>query len=374
MLFLGWAYPLFINRTLTFFLSFTGWLLTLAAPVNGQVNPRLKSTYYSLPDPAVPVALFNTAKNKFLIAQKGIYQQAGKTLVTRYTASAIITCALEEDSAFWLGTQKGLQRVNKKTFSAVPITLPLSETQPLITTIVKDSMGQIWVGAEAYGVFKLTDTGFEKVLGAFPVNAGAATGENSVWIGTNTGLYRWKDKQWIRYNEEGVTNFEIPDNIVTSLYTDNNNNLWVIMPEGVAVLETKPHAKERSEHIPAVKFIGKPQNAIYSVSYLKQQGYVFATGLGLLFLPESHSDALTGLEQSSTTDIVENKQILHSITLPHTNIDFSQSVIFQSDTKNNYWLVDKQGISVFSVKQFSQLLKKSKAISTEISKIPFSPK
>jgi ligand-binding sensor domain-containing protein len=215
------------------------------------------------------------------------------------------------------------------------------------------------VGAEAYGAFKLADDQFEKVLGAFPVNAGAVTQDSSVWIGTNTGLHQLKDKQWVRYNEEGVTNFEIPDNIVERLLVDNLNNLWVILSEGITVFEAKQHSSSSNGHIPSLKFIGKPQNSVYSVIYVNQQGYVFATGMGLLFLPTGQSDHLSKLEQSPTTDIVANRQMLHLIQLPGKDkgtMDFSHPVILRSDKRNNFWLVDQQGISMLTNKNIAKLL------------------
>ncbi len=360
-----------ISRVSLPLIGFICGIIIIVEPVNGQVSRGLKNNYYRLEPASPPINLFDAPKGAYLITQRGIYQQKRKTLVKRYTSAAIITSAVEDDSVFWLGTQKGLLRVNKKTFSSKPVAMPLEDSQPLITTLLRDYAGTIWVGAEAYGVFKFVANRFEKVLGAFPVNAGAVTKDSSVWIGTNTGLHQLKDKQWVRYNEEGVTNFEIPDNIVEKLQVDNHDNLWVVLSEGITVFEAKSEASASDDHVPSVKFIGKPQNPIYSVIYVKQQGYVFATGMGLLFLPTTNNGHLSNLKQSSATDIVENKSMLHLIQLPNTGregLDFSAPVLLRCDTKNNFWFVDQRGVRVLTSKNFIKLLQTAKA------KIEDSPK
>ncbi len=349
---------------LRFILNIFGLLLVGSLPVNGQIGRPLKEDYYALPDTAEPVELFLAPKNTFLITATGIYKQERKEFLKKYAATARINCAAEDDSVFWLGTQAGLFRVNKKTYTSKLVSLPLENPQPRITTILKDYAGTVWVGAEAYGVYQFINNTFEKVLGAFPVNAGRATPDSSVWIGTHTGLYRYQQQKWVRYNEEGVSNYEIPDNIVDKLLVDNNRNLWVVLSEGLTVFEAQSPTSPGHGHVPAVKFIGKPQNPVYSVVYVKQRGYVFATGMGLLFLPDQNSQAghLESLEATGASDVVQNKSMLHSVTISsgkNNLADFSQARLLKAD-KNNLWLVGQHGIKVLPLKEVAKLLPEAK--------------
>lgn len=329
------------------------------ALVSGQAGKNEKVINYSLSQAGTPIDLFLSPRQTFLITTTGVYQQERKTFQKKYNSQAPITCALEEDSVLWLGTQKGLWRLNKKTFTARRVPLPSTEDQPLITTILKDYSGTLWAAAEAYGAFKLTAGTFKKVLGAFPVNTGVASRDSSVWIGTNTGLHRFKNEKWVRYNEEGVANFEIPDNIVEKLVVDSKDNVWVMLSEGVAVFEGRPHASESEghNHIPSVKFVGKPQNKIYSVVYLNQQGYVFATAMGLLFLPDDASGHIPDLHPAANTDVIIPKPMLYPVQVPNiSSTDFSGPVILKSDKKNNVWLVTGHGIRILPSKIISKML------------------
>ncbi|WP_147275590.1 hypothetical protein [Adhaeribacter pallidiroseus] len=336
----------------------------MSLSVCGQRGEKIKANYYTLENTGNPIDLYFSAKKTFLITTNGIYEREEKKFLKKYTARGAIICALEDDSVFWIGTPTGLLRVNKKTFKSTPVQLPFDDRQPQITTILKDYAGTIWVGAEAYGVYKLQKGTFEKVLGVFPVNAGAVTSDSSVWIGTNTGLHQWKNNQWVRYNEEGVTNFEIPDNVVDKLKVDNKNNLWAVLSEGVTVFEAKSRAFTQEGHIPAVKFIGKPNNTIYSIIYVENQGYVFATAMGLLLLPENKGQ-LPPLEQSSTSDIVADNQLLYSIKMPGSNSALNSSahpLLLKTAKRSKIWLIDNQGIQVFTNKDFIKVLQEFKKI------------
>lgn len=340
--------------------SFIYFLIILSQPVFGQGGKKMKEDYYALKESGDPIDLYISPKSTFLVTTNGIYKQERKEFLKKYTTNGAIICSLEDDSVFWLGTQKGLLRVNKKTFKSTPVQLFLENSQPRITAVMKDYTGTIWVGAEAYGVYRLKKDAFEKVLGVFPVNAGVVTPDSSVWIGTNTGLHQWKNNQWLRYNEEGVANFEIPDNVVDKLKVDNKNNLWAILSEGVTVFESKSQAPAE-EHIPSVKFIGKPQNAIHSIIYVEKQGYVFATAMGLLFLPDSNSQQsqLTHLDHSSTSDIVADNQLLYQIQMPESSkgaLNSFSPLLLKTDKRNNAWLIDRHGVKVLSEKNFFRVL------------------
>ncbi|PJJ59701.1 hypothetical protein [Hymenobacter chitinivorans] len=320
-------------------------LLLTAAPPLWAGPPRR----YALESQERPVALLSAGRTTYLITEHSIYQRQGRQFVRRYQSPALIRCALATDTLLWLGTQEGLRQLPTATWQAQP--LPAAETaaQAPITTLVQDAAGTIWVGAAGYGVFQLQHGHLLSQLSIPTINAGLVTADSSVWLATNLGLHRWQHQRWTRYNEEGVANHEIPDNIVEKLLPDNRGNVWVVMSSGISVFARPGAAEAGEEHLPTVRFIGRPGNDIYSVTYVPGQGHVFATAMGLLLLPAQPSGELAGLEPATTTDKIETPQLLHALTLAGAA---TAPGLLQMDAHRHLWVVQAGEVSEWSTKAF----------------------
>ena len=332
----------------------TGTLLLLLA---GGVHPSAHSQpRYRLEGDEQPVALLSSAKGVCVVTQGSVFRMEGKRFVRKYQSTAPIRCALGGDTAIWLGTERGLFRIDGSDFKARKLSLPVSQVDPNVTALFRDATGAAWVGVEAHGTFRLVNGRFEKALGTTPVNAGVATADSSVWIGTNVGLNRWQHQQWVRYNEEGVANREIPDNIVEKLILDNYGNLWVITSAGISVFEGNAPGSTHGAHLPTVRFIGKPNNEVRSVAHVNGEGYLFATAMGLLLLPDGVGDHFEGLEHSA--DKVENKQLLRHISLGNApgQVPFQNPDLIVVDRKKRIWLVSRGEVIALTRKAFHRLV------------------
>lgn len=322
-------------------------LLLAATPTLLAGPPRR----YALPteSPETPVALLSAGHTTYLVTEHSVFRREGRRFVRHYQSAAPIRCALATDTALWLGTRQGLQQLRLRTWQ--PQTLPATEAaaQAPITALFRDAAGTTWATADGYGAYTLHAGRLESQLNVPTLNAGLATADSAVWLGTNIGLYRQHRGQWTRYNEEGVANHEIPDNIVEQLLLDNGGNLWVLMSEGISVFEAKSHAADGESHLPTVRYLGRPGNAVHSVAYLPGQGHVFATAMGLLLLPARPNAELMDFEPA--TDQRATPQVLLPLVLPGAA---TGPALLQVDAQRRVWVARAGEVSVWSAKAFRQ--------------------
>jgi|GEM_PF-1147569 len=293
---------------------------------------------YALPAGESPVALLESGRRTWLVTQKSILERQRNQFVRKMEVPGTIACAVMREQELWLGTDSGIVAVNPLTYATRRVALPTGEGYPAITTLFHTPAGAFYAGAADYGVFAYDPSGFRKVLGVAPVNAGLATPDSSAWIGTHTGLHHFKNGQWTRYTEEGVANFEIPGNIVDKLFDDGRGNLWVITTDGIGVLNRGPRAAGDHGHPPSVKFIGKPGNQVHGVQYLAGKGFLFATGEGLLLLPtdESHFEG-----HHAASDRVESPQLLVPVAPPGAGLAGFRPTLLATTGRQTHWLVGK---------------------------------
>ncbi|WP_324678226.1 hypothetical protein [Hymenobacter sp. GOD-10R] len=311
-------------------------------------------TYYPVAGNEQPVALLQRKKDTYLVTQQSVFRLEHKQFVRKYQSAAPIQCAVNTDTVLWLGTRQGAIRLNTRQFSAHAQHLPTTEAEPNITTLFQDATGAVWLGAAGEGMFRYAQGDLQRELSIPSVNTGLTTADSSVWIGTNIGLYRWHRHQWTRYNEEGVANHEIPDNIVEKLLRDNGGTMWVLMSAGISVFSGDAQRTADTEHLLTVTFIGQPGNEVYSVAYLNGVGHVFATAMGLLLLPAESSSRLEKVE--SATDQIIPKQLLVPLSLPASTAAKTHGPrLTQVDEQQRVWMTQAGQVSVWTAKAFRRM-------------------
>lgn len=184
--------------------------------------------------------------------------------------SAVILALFESrDGALWVGTSRGLARIHaeKVTLWTQQEGLP----GPRVRAIAEDSAGDVWIGGNwgmarwhggrfdsqkpsdgltfsalalvsdgEGGIWAGTGKGLAHVGGESTRLYGAADGlssgailvlhrdrEDSLWIGTENGLFRLRGGKILRYGPEGLTSQRI-----ASLAEDREGNLWVGTTDG----------------------------------------------------------------------------------------------------------------------------------------------
>lgn len=324
--------------------SLTALLLAAGLPAALAQAPR----HYPLPTPEKPVSLLAAGPRTYLVTETSVWELSHGQLQRRYQSPAPISCALMlGDTALWLGTRQGLLALGTRTFGARPLPVAAAGAPAAVTTLFRDGAGGLWVGTAGYGLFR-AEPGqpLAPALSVPTINAGLVGPDSSVWVGTNLGLYRQQHGTWKRYNEEGVANLEIPDNLVENLLLDNVGNLWVIMSESISVFEAAHHAEADGHgHLPTVRFVGRPGNVVYGVAYLSGQGRLFATAEGLLLLPhEQPAEPLASLP--TQTDQIAPQQLLRPVLPPP---GAGNPRLLQL-AHGRAWLVSETGITVLKEK------------------------
>ena len=322
-------------------------LALLLLSLGGAAALARPRPHYAVAGHEKPVAMLHAGKATYLITEHSVFRLEGAQFVRKHQTNTPIYCAALADTALWLGTGTGVLRLHTGTFRPRPLALPgAAATAPAITALFRDVRGDMWVGANGYGVFRWANGAFVQELKTPAINGGVATADSSVWIATSIGLSRKQGPEWTRYNEEGVANHEIPDNIVEKLLPDNAGNLWVIMSDAICVFEGGQRGGAEAE-LPTVKFLGRPGNEVFSVAYVAGAGRLFATAMGLLLLPNEPATRLASF--APATDKVEPKRLL--VPLPQLP-GAGNPILLQLDKQQRLWLASTEGVTVLTTKEF----------------------
>ena len=327
-------------------------LLLLSFAEAAAARPR---PHYAAAGHEKPVALLHAGRATYLVTERSVFRLEGAQLVRKAQTTQPIQCAALADTALWLGTRAGVLRLNTASFRPRAVALPGPDAAASITALFRDARGNMWVGANGAGVFRWANGSFIQELKTPAINGGVATADSSVWIATSIGLNHKQHADWTRYNEEGVANQEIPDNIVEKLLPDNAGNLWVVMSDAICVFEAAGQRSAAEAELPTVKFLGRPGNEVFSVASLPNEGRLFATAMGLLLLPNEPASLASF---APSTDKVELKRLL--VPLP-TLRGAGNPVLLEVDKQQRLWLVSEEGVTVLTAKDFHRFVEASTA-------------
>ena len=319
--------------------------LLLGGAPQAQARPRPS---YTLAGHEKPVALLHAGKATLIVTEHSVWQLEGSKFIRKYQSASSVQCATAADTVLWLGTRQGVVALGTRRFAPRPLPLPGPAAEANITALFRDAQGALWVGANGQGVFRqAADGALVPELRTPSINGGVATADSSVWIATNIGLSRRRGQEWLRYNEEGVANNEIPDNIVEKLLPDNTGNLWVIMSGGICVFEGLGKRAAAEAELPTVRYLGQPGNEVFGVAYLRGEGRLFATEMGLLLLPTEPAASF-----APATDQVETKQLLRPVPNPTGT---TSPTLLHLDAQQRLWLVSPDAVTVLTAKEFHHL-------------------
>ena len=114
----------------------------------------------------------------------------------------------------------------------------LGPASPPVISLAETEQGEIWLGTLGDGLFVLTGGRATQVNTGLPdrkINCLLATGDDELWVGTDRGLYRGKDKKFRR--------IELPSFLgnvqVLSLLRDRDSNIWAGTTRGLFRINAK---------------------------------------------------------------------------------------------------------------------------------------
>ncbi len=318
--------------------------------------------FYPFTAPEKPVSIVEWNQRLLLITQRAVYRIEKHQLALQTRFEAPVQTAVVDEESLWIGTRKGLFIWNKDQPAPLLVPLPAMDTSPAIQQLTLDTHHSVWIATQQYGVFREDNGRIIPALAVYPVSTVASTADGSVWVGTNAGLYQSTNgKDWNRYAEEGITGFEIPDNIVDQLFSKNDSILWVVMPNAITFINTRENL---SGHAPSYDYLGAPDNEIHDVIRLRAGVYLAATRLGVILLPAppEHAHDHEGLREIQP-DLSQNSAVLLTsieIQTPEA-LPGEKPFILHEDSSGNVWLACSTGIWQMGRKGMHQLIKNKTA-------------
>ncbi len=146
----------------------------------------------------------------------------------------------------WLGTDNGISICSFDDDLKSIRTLGLNDGLPdqIVTTLLADSKGNVWIGTFEFGVV-FFDALSNEIISVFKpalldeITAFSIFDKDELWIGTRTsGIWRYQSEQ--KYGER-VTGLSQPkQGQVNDLITDVEGNIWAVLENGGVVSGFRP--------------------------------------------------------------------------------------------------------------------------------------
>ncbi|ANW95850.1 hybrid sensor histidine kinase/response regulator [Wenyingzhuangia fucanilytica] len=133
-----------------------------------------------------------------------------KSTTKNITNNSIKSIEIDSKNNIWIGTLKGLNKIDEKGNVKKYFYKKSEKEGNLIYTIFEDSKGGIWVGSDVDGLYKFINGTFEKVK--IKIN-------NIDLIGVRGILEDDKGEIWISSYNQGIFNYDPINNIVKLHYT-----------------------------------------------------------------------------------------------------------------------------------------------------------
>lgn len=208
----------------------------------------------------------------------------------------VIQCITEDDSNIWVGTDEGVNIVNKKTFQIKPLAIEEIRTEQ-INTILVDRKRNIWIGTSRKGIYKVSEDGNKVTNYSSTKNTPHSIGGNCViqifqdrqdriWVSSWEGglsFYQPKTNNFYRYPKVGSRNNPF------RVFQDRANQIW-ICTWGDGIFTLDPSKPAGNPFVP-MKFEsnGKAQpidQVFYAITQDSKYGYIWAISFEGLYLFE----------------------------------------------------------------------------------------
>ena len=265
-------------------------------------------------------ALDNTI---WLATNKGLYSVINKNEVTHYDSgmglpdTPVYTVMITKQQQLIIGTENGVFTFEDNHF----ISLDPRLSTEAVMSLLQDSNNDIWIGTTNNGLYRLSDSGLEKLddnkgLPNNRIVSMVEDKEQSIWIGTSAGLFRLREAPFITLTtEQGLTG-----NYVRSVLSHSDGSLWVGSSKGLS--------KISGNKINTIKLRGNER----SISVLS-----LAEGI--------NGDVLVGSYTQGVFNVVNNKLVPNKTI--NNRIDSKEVRSILVDSKGDTWVGTTAGIAKF---------------------------
>lgn len=256
-------------------------------------------------------------------------------------SSSFVNTFFEEKDILWMGTDNGLNQVNKKTgkvkaFLNDPLN-PRSITSNWIQAILKDSRGNLWIGTRGGGLNK----------------------------------FNYESETFTRFLNDPADSTSLPSNIIFSIYEDKEKNLWLGSLEGGLILfdRDKLHFKNYNNENPSnspsyvthicdaspkgglwlltIRTVDlyTPGKKMISYAHNPQDSNSISSDINICLHRDRNNNLWVGTDNGlNVLDVQTNKFKTYTTKdgLPDNTVK-----IIQEDDRGNLWVATNKGISKF---------------------------
>ncbi len=282
---------------------------------------QLYTTESGLPSPTVRAILKDRNNQLWAGTRNGLARLKGNRFVEflpKTFSKTIIRALLETDQGVWIGSNRGLYRVDHDQQELHKVGGSVLDRISIIS-LFQDSKGIVWIGTYE-GLFRLVDGKIEKLspqkgLLSVAVYSIMEDKENTIWFGTDVGLVKYVPGPFVSYTEDqGLSN-----NFVRSMSIDPEGKIWMGTRYGVTIFS--PDTEQ-------IKTLTSELNSdyirVYSVLALGADTALIGTRAGLIYWKDGKVE-----RRYSTEDGLESSYV---------------SAILK-DSKGRIWLGTSRGLS-----------------------------
>jgi ligand-binding sensor domain-containing protein/signal transduction histidine kinase len=278
----------------------------------GDGDPVVYRAPGLLPDNHI-LALLEDSEGNFWIGTQNGLLRLSRSIVSTVAAGpngapeSIKTVFEDHDLSIWVTTLSGrLYRI--EGMKPVVAALPAGLDDLGVRTIFRDSGGALWVGTNGEGALRIASNGMTNGMARYTMKQGLVNDfvrvfcesrDGSIWIGTDSGLSRWRDGSFQNFH----TAQGLVYGSVRALLEDRSGDLWVATDGGVSRF-----------HDGAWDSPGLAGEKVWAIHEDPDGGLWFGTrGAGLFLLQSSAGRTLTGfttkhgLANNNIHQILEDK-------------------------------------------------------------------
>jgi ligand-binding sensor domain-containing protein/signal transduction histidine kinase/CheY-like chemotaxis protein/AraC-like DNA-binding protein len=250
---------------------------------------------------------------KTLYAQKPIVFNH-LTLENGVSQNSVMAITQDKNQLIWMGTRHGLNRYDGYRFKIYTNNSDNhhSISDNVITTLLSDSKGRLWVGTEENGLniyhdksdrfIRINKKSSSKSFSCDSVECVYEDPQKNIWIGTNNGLNLLIDagKQIFKKFLFDKSTYKSGLNHVFSVFKDDQQNLWVGTFNGlVRIYQEKGHYRFEIFRHRANDASSISSNAVKSIVIDKQKRLWLGTYNGLNLFDYKHK-TFTRYQTSAT--------------------------------------------------------------------------
>jgi ligand-binding sensor domain-containing protein/signal transduction histidine kinase len=289
--------------------------------------------------------------------------------------NCVLAIAQTSDGYLWVGTSGGLARFDAMHFTVFNQKNTPALPNASITALCADPNGGLWIGTDGSGLLFLKDGIISRYtrtngLPGDTIKVLLKAHDNSLWIGTTSGMSHYKSGEFKNYHK----NNGLLSEVVSYICEDRDDNLWIAtgaglnrlkggeimdsfkMPNGLPNDSVRGVCQDRGGRI----WIGSNNGMLWYNWYWTGSFYAYNTRYGLsdTFVSAILEDREGNLWVGTYSGLNRFREGRFYNELDNEGVPYDRVNALFEDNEGNLWVGTKQGLVRRTPKRFFSLTKK----------------